>query len=40
MCSAILQEGRFGDAQEKRFQAVDHSNICNAVMEGSRLATS
>ena len=40
MCSAILPEGRFADAQEYRFQAVKLSNIDNAVLLGGQLPTS
>ena len=39
MGSAILQEGRFNDAQESRFKAANRSNMGNAVLQEERLAT-
>ena len=39
MGSAILQEGRFADAQESRFQAVKRSILGNAILLGGRLLT-
>ena len=35
----ILQQGRFADSQESRFQAANRSNTGNAVLQGGRLAT-
>ena len=31
--SNILQEGRFADAQESRFHAAKHSNMCSVVQQ-------
>ena len=40
MSSAILQEGRFDDAQESRFQVSNRSNTGNEVLQGGLLANS
>ena len=36
MGSAVLQGGRFADAQESRFQAAISSNMGIAVLQGGR----
>ena len=38
MGSAILQEGRFADAQETRFQAAKRSNMSSANLLQDRFA--
>ena len=38
--SAIMQEGRFTDAQESLYQAANRSNMVNAVLQCCRLTTS